>query len=385
MRIGVALPTDFTRLSQEVNSVDTLIGQVKELADAGLSAAWFTQRFDHDAITVAALAAREVPGIDVGTAVVPIYPRHPIALSMQAQTAQAASHGRFTLGVGLSTKSFVEQTYGLAPHSRVRHLREHLEALRSLLETGSVDFNGETLVAKTSLSASVPGARPRVPVLVAAAAGEHALRAAGELADGALPIMSGPRTLAEYTVPTLTRHTEAAGRPAPRVAVIVSGVVTADVAGARARAEQNMAPTRTSPPTAPPWTARASTTPSTSSRSATRNCWRPKWPRTSRRAPPNSSTPRPRSAPPRTSAAPGNSSASWRRGADPGRRTGGGGQKTLADPRNPSASCPDADQGSHTAGLARHLALLPRDRRRGGDLHLSARPQRGAGPRLVAP
>ncbi|MGO4756180.1 TIGR03564 family F420-dependent LLM class oxidoreductase, partial [Streptomyces sp. 2MCAF27] len=247
MRIGVALPTDFTRLSQETNSVDTLIGQVKELADAGLSAAWFTQRFDHDAITVAALAAREVPGIDVGTAVVPIYPRHPIALSMQAQTAQAASHGRFTLGVGLSTKSFVEQTYGLAPHSRIRHLREHLEALRSLLETGSVDFSGETLVAKTSLSTTVPGARPRVPVLVAAAAGEHALRAAGELADGALPIMSGPRTLAEYTVPTLTRHAEAAGRPAPRVAVIVSGVVTADVAGARARAERNMAPYKNLP------------------------------------------------------------------------------------------------------------------------------------------
>ncbi|MES4908308.1 MULTISPECIES: TIGR03564 family F420-dependent LLM class oxidoreductase [unclassified Streptomyces] len=247
MRIGVALPTDPTGHSHEANSVDTLIGQVKELADAGLSAAWFTQRFDHDAITVAALAAREVPGIDVGTAVVPIYPRHPIALSMQAQTAQAASHGRFTLGVGLSTKSFVEQTYGLAPHSRIRHLREHLEALRSLLETGAVDLHGETLVAKTSLPASVPGARPRVPVLVAAAAGEHALRAAGELADGALPIFSGPRTLAEYTVPTLTRHAEAAGRPAPRVAVIVSGVVTADVEGARARAEQNMAPYKNLP------------------------------------------------------------------------------------------------------------------------------------------
>ncbi|WP_043488800.1 MULTISPECIES: TIGR03564 family F420-dependent LLM class oxidoreductase [Streptomyces] len=246
MRIGVALPTDHTQLSREANSVDTLIGQVKELADAGLSAAWFTQRFDHDAITVAALAAREVPGIDIGTAVVPIYPRHPIALSMQAQTAQAASHGRFTLGVGLSTKSFVEQTYGLAPHSRVRHLREHLEALRSLLETGTVDFNGETLVAKTSLSASVPGARPRVPVLVAAA-GEQTLRAAGELADGALPILSGPRTLAEYTVPTLTGHAEAAGRPAPRVAVIVSGVVTADVEGARARAEENMAPYKNLP------------------------------------------------------------------------------------------------------------------------------------------
>ncbi|MER7792358.1 TIGR03564 family F420-dependent LLM class oxidoreductase [Streptomyces sp. NPDC097640] len=246
MRIGVALPTDHTQPSREANSVDTLIGQVKELADAGLSAAWFTQRFDHDAITVAALAAREVPGIDVGTAVVPIYPRHPIALSMQAQTAQAASHGRFTLGVGLSIKSFVEQVYGLPPHPRVRHLREHLEALGSLLETGVVDLEGETLVARASLPGSVPGARPRVPVLVAAA-GEQTLRAAGELADGVLPILSGPRTLAEYTVPTITRYAEAAGRPAPRVAVIVSGVVTADVAGARARAEQNMAPYRNLP------------------------------------------------------------------------------------------------------------------------------------------
>lgn len=239
MRIGIALPTDHTQLSAETNSVDTLISQVRELATAGLTSAWFTQRFDHDAITVAALAAREVPGIDIGTAVVPIYPRHPITMSMQAQTAQAASHGRFTLGVGLSIKSFVEQTYGIAPHPRVRHLREYLDVLHTLFETGEANLSGKTLVAKTSLPGKVPGAQPRVPVLVAAA-GEQTLRAAGELADGALPILSGPRTLAEYTLPTITRYARAAGRPAPRVAAIVSGVVTANVAEARARAEQNM-------------------------------------------------------------------------------------------------------------------------------------------------
>ena len=239
MRIGVALPTDHTRLSAGINSVDTLIGQVRELAAAGLTSAWFTQRFDHDAITVAALAAREVPGIEIGTAIVPIYPRHPIAMAMQAQTAQAASHGRFTLGVGMSIKSFVEQTYGIAPHPRVRHLREYLDVLRTLFETGAANLSGETLVARTPLPVKVPGAQPRVPVLVAAAGGQT-LRAAGELADGALPILSGPRTLAEYTLPTITRYARAAGRPAPRVAAIVSGVVTADVARARARAEKSM-------------------------------------------------------------------------------------------------------------------------------------------------
>jgi F420-dependent oxidoreductase-like protein len=239
MRIGVALPTDHTRLAGEPNTVEALIAQVHQLADAGLTTAWFTQRFDHDAVTVAALAAREVPGIDIGTAVVPVHPRHPITLSMQAQTAQAASHGRFTLGVGMSLTAFLEQTYGSAPQPRVRHLREFLTALGALLADGRVDVRGATLVARTSAPAAVPGARPRVPVLVAAA-GELTLRAAGELADGALPILSGPRTLAGYTVPTISRFAEAAGRPAPRIAAIVSGVVTADVAGARARAEASM-------------------------------------------------------------------------------------------------------------------------------------------------
>jgi len=241
MRIGVALPTDHSRLAGEANAVESLIDDVRELAAAGLTSAWFTQRFDYDAVTVAALAAREVPDIEIGTAAVPIYPRHPIAMAMQARTAQAASHGRFSLGVSLSVKAFVEQVYGIAPHPRVRHLREFLRALNSLLETGSADIAGETVVARSPFPSPLPGAQPRVPVLVAAA-GELTLRAAAELADGALPILSGPRTLAEYTVPTLHRYAAAAGRPAPRIAVIVSGIVTADVAGARARAEQSMGP-----------------------------------------------------------------------------------------------------------------------------------------------
>ncbi|CAM4425776.1 TIGR03564 family F420-dependent LLM class oxidoreductase [Nocardia ninae] len=246
MRIGIALPTNHTRLSATADPVQTLIGEVAELAGAGLDAAWFIQRFDHDALTVAALAAREVPDIAVGTAVVPIYPRHPITLAMQARTVQATSHGRLTLGLGMSIASLVEQTYGIAPHPRIRHLRDYLKALRALLDDGAVELEGDTLIARTPRSEPLHGVRPRVPVLVAAA-GELTLRAGAELADGVIPILSGPRTLADYTVPTLTRYAEAAGRPTPRTAVIVSGVVTADVAGARARAEQNMQPYATIP------------------------------------------------------------------------------------------------------------------------------------------
>src|SRR4051812_15505038 len=153
MKIGVALPTDHTKLAATANTVETLIDQVRELAAAGLTSAWLTQRFDHDAVTVAGLAAREVPDIEIGTAGGPAYPPPPIALSIQGPPAPAASHGRFTLGVGLSVKSFVEQVYGIAPHPRIRHLREFLQALESLLETGSVDMTGETVVARSAFPA----------------------------------------------------------------------------------------------------------------------------------------------------------------------------------------------------------------------------------------
>jgi alkanesulfonate monooxygenase SsuD/methylene tetrahydromethanopterin reductase-like flavin-dependent oxidoreductase (luciferase family) len=85
-----------------------------------------------------------------------------------------------------------------------------------------------------------------VPVLVAAA-GPLALKAAAELADGALPILSGPRTLSDYTVPTLHRHAAAVGRPEPRVAAIVSGVVTKDIDSARVEAASTMGPYGTIP------------------------------------------------------------------------------------------------------------------------------------------
>ncbi len=54
------------------------------------------------ALAVASAVGRAVPRISVGTAVVvPIYPRHPQILASAAKTAQAATGGRFQLGIGL--------------------------------------------------------------------------------------------------------------------------------------------------------------------------------------------------------------------------------------------------------------------------------------------
>jgi F420-dependent oxidoreductase-like protein len=235
MTIGVALHPP-----ESGNTVDVVVGQARQAADAGLRSAWFGQRLDYDAIGLAGIVGRDVPGLTVGTSAVPIFPRHPILVSSQAQTSQAATHGRFRLGLALGTKTLTETVFGVPYERPIARLREFLIALRSLLETGGADVTGETLTARTSMPAGVPGADPAPPILVAAM-GPQALRVTGELADGALPYLAGPRTLGEHIVPEINAAAERAGRPAPRVIAFVIGVVTDNVEAAREAAARQTA------------------------------------------------------------------------------------------------------------------------------------------------
>jgi F420-dependent oxidoreductase-like protein len=230
MTIGVVLPA----VPPSDNVVDETVAAAKEAASAGVRSIWFGQRFDYDAVALAGFVGREVPEVAVGTSVVPIFARHPILVSSQAQTTQAATGGRFTLGLGLGAKAFVEPVFGVAHERPVIRLREFLTALRTVLDTGTVEFAGETLTAVTPMPASVPGGE-HVPVVVAAM-GEQALRVTGELADGTLTNMAGPKALSEHIVPALTAAAEHAGRPAPRVIAAIPVVVTSDVEAARATA-----------------------------------------------------------------------------------------------------------------------------------------------------
>jgi len=189
---------------------------------------------------LAAIVGREVPGLHVGTAAIPVFGRHPLIVSSQAQTAQAATGGRYHLGLALGTKHLTETAFGIPYERPIARLREFLTALRQLVETGSADFHGELLTATTPLPATVPGAEPPVPLLVAAMA-PQALRASGELADGIIPLLAGPRALAEHLVPAVTAAAQAAGRPAPRIVAVVPGVVTADTKAVRETATEKFA------------------------------------------------------------------------------------------------------------------------------------------------
>jgi F420-dependent oxidoreductase-like protein len=185
-----------------------------------------------DAIMAAALCARATSKIELGTAVVPTYPRHPVAMAQQALSAQAACGGRFALGIGLSHQVVIENMFGLSFARPYSHMREYLAVLAPLIRAGSVGYQGEEF--RVSANLAVPGAAS-CPILLAALAPKM-LALAGAEADGTITWMTGPNTLREHTVPRLTEAAARAGRPAPRVVVGLPIAVTSDVAAARAAA-----------------------------------------------------------------------------------------------------------------------------------------------------
>ena len=230
MRYGVMLDTS--------GSIDDVVKEVRWAADGGLASVWCSQIFGYDALTLLAIVGREVPGIEVGTAVVPTYPRHPIVLAGQALTTQAAAGGRLALGIGLSHQIVIESMYGYSFDRPARHMREYLCALLPLLRGEAVSFQGETLKAMTMGPLDVKVPAP--PVLLAALA-PAMLRLAGDVADGTVTWMTGPSTIRDHIAPSITRAAKEAGRPEPRIVAGLPVCVTDDVAGARERAATTFA------------------------------------------------------------------------------------------------------------------------------------------------
>lgn len=209
--------------------------QIRRAADDGFASAWLANIFALDALTALAVAGRNVPGIELGTAVVPTYPRHPAALAQQALTAHLALAERLVLGIGTSHKVVVEGAFGYSFDRPARHMREYLAALVPLLQEGRCHVEGETITARYQ----VTGPRPAsAPSLVLAALGPKMLDLAGSYADGTILWMTGPVTIRDHIRPSIAAAAESTGRPSPRIICTLPVCVTADEGAARQRADK---------------------------------------------------------------------------------------------------------------------------------------------------
>jgi len=174
----------------------------------GVPAYWLTIGPSDPLVTFAA-AAMETHSIKLGTSIVPTFPRHPLALAMQAIALGQLAPGRFRLGVGPSHRPTMENTWGITFERPLSHLREYVGVLRAALTTGQVDVDGGRFKVHTRIADP-----PQVPVMISALR-ETSFRLAGEIADGAIAWVCPADYLGRVAKPAIAAGAAKAGRPAP--------------------------------------------------------------------------------------------------------------------------------------------------------------------------
>ena len=231
MRIGL-----FVGALELMRDVAVRLERISEAEADGFDSYWLPQQFGADMLTVIAMAGMQTHRIELGTAVVPTYPRHPVALAQQALTVQVAVGGRLTLGIGVSHRSTIEDWLGLSYTRPARHIEEYLSVLRPLLHESGVDFHGQEFRVAGELQ--IPDAdMVECPVLLAAL-GPRMLEIAGRLADGTITWMTGVNTIRDHVAPRLKEAAAAASNPQPRICVGLPVAVTDHPERARARADR---------------------------------------------------------------------------------------------------------------------------------------------------
>ena len=231
MRIGIFVSETWDEASP--------VAEVRERARAaeglGFAHAWVPYLpWSHDALALVHAAGAATGRLLLGSAVIPTYLFHPLALARQAATVEAALGRPLALGIGCSNQLVIEM-HGLAYERPARHVREYLELLHAARASeGQVAYAGELFRV-----AGLYGTPERAsgPLLVGAL-GPRMLRVAGELSDGTLATWCDPRAIERAIRPPLLEAAARAGRPQPRVGAVVPVAVTHDASAARERARE---------------------------------------------------------------------------------------------------------------------------------------------------
>jgi F420-dependent oxidoreductase-like protein len=216
MRISLMIGPERGRSRHKVAQ---LIGDARAAEQYGFTSIWVPQiPGDFDAFTAITLMGQATERIELGSAVLPIQTRHPIAMAQEVLSVQAVCEGRFTLGIGVSHHWVIEGQLGLPYERPARQMRNYLEVLNAALRgPGQVDVENDGYRVHSPMDVTDQGSHP---VLLAALA-PVMLRLAGEHASGTILWLADERAVAEHVVPRITRAAAEAGRPAPRV---VAGV-----------------------------------------------------------------------------------------------------------------------------------------------------------------
>jgi F420-dependent oxidoreductase-like protein len=192
----------------------------------GFSTWWAAQLAVPDALTAMAVVAGATSTIELGTAVIPIWLRHPLMLAAQALTLSEIAGGRVLLGIGLAHQSSIEDTLGIPFRRPAATMEQYLAVMLPALADRTVDVTGDIYSGHVDAVAGPPDVP--TPRVMLAAMGPRMLELAGARTDGSILWLSGPRTIETRIRPALESAAKAAGRPEPRVVASVPVCVTDD-------------------------------------------------------------------------------------------------------------------------------------------------------------
>jgi F420-dependent oxidoreductase-like protein len=198
----------------------------------GYESVWVTHGLGRDSFLVLAAYGAATTRLGLGNGVVPIYPRHPVAMAQAALTLAEVSGGRFRLGVGVSHRASMEAMLGLTIVEPLVVMREYVAVLRGVLGAGAA-FEGKHYRVHWSLA--LP-ARPAPPPIYLAALGPKMCELAGEIADGAILWLCPPDYVRDVARPAIERGRRRAGKTIEGFDLVaaVPLAVTDDPAAARA-------------------------------------------------------------------------------------------------------------------------------------------------------
>jgi len=219
MRIGINGSSLLVRPDLGTITTDIVTAEAE-----GFSSYWLAQTGMADALGVLAAAGPATNVVELGTAVVPTWTQHPMALAASALTAQASTHGRLVLGIGLSHQPAVEQRWHLRWEKPIRHVLDYLDVLQPLLAGEVVQHRGEVW----SLTNEAPMPRPtdQVPKVMLAALGDQMLRIAGRRTEGTILWCVGPRTIETHIAPRIREAAAEVGRDDPAIVCSIPCWVT---------------------------------------------------------------------------------------------------------------------------------------------------------------
>jgi 5,10-methylenetetrahydromethanopterin reductase len=220
-----------------IDSLEPVLESARRCDADGFASWWLPQAGYLDALTVFAAVAPVAPRIELGTAVVPTWLYPPHTLAAKALTTAALVGDRLTVGIGLSHRAVVEKRLRQRWERPVLHAVDYLRVLTQMLDDGAVDHDGEIHAA----NGRYPVFTEHRPSVLLGALGPQMLGVAGRLAGGTITWLTGPRTVRDHVVPTITAAAEDAGRPPPRVVVSLIVTVTDDEATVRDRHATNLA------------------------------------------------------------------------------------------------------------------------------------------------